>query len=268
MPAFFFLTRPVDGMARIARLRVYPVKGLDGIDRESGRIDEWGTLDLDRRYVLLDEAGDPINGKRTATIHSIDASFDPEDHRLTVETPAEGPETVTLADAAGRERAGEYFEAVFDRPVRVEPAEPPAVDRPGMGPAVISTATLETIADWFDLGVENVRRRLRANVEIAGVPAFWEDRFVGPDAPSFTIDGVRLDGVTPCGRCVVPTRDPDTGAPIDDFQERFVERREATFPEWADERAFDHSYTAMILTEIPAADRSASIAVGDPVAIT
>lgn len=49
-----------------------------------------------------------------------------------------------------------------------------------MGPSVVSTATVETIASWFDgTRVESPRRRFRANFEISGVPAFWEDRLVG-----------------------------------------------------------------------------------------
>ncbi|MDZ7700759.1 MAG: hypothetical protein U5J98_01120 [Halobacteriales archaeon] len=95
-------------------------------------------------------------------------------------------------------------------------AERGFADRPESGPSVVSTATLESVASWFDtLNVEDVRRRLRANVEVAGVPAFWEDRFVGAGAPAFVIDGpdgdVRVEGVEPCGRCVVPDAGPRHG---------------------------------------------------------
>jgi uncharacterized protein YcbX len=133
---------------------------------------------------------------------------------------------------------------------------------------VISTATLRTIAGWFDgMTVEGARRRLRANVEVAGVEPFWEDRFVGEDAPAFEIGDVRLEGVTPCGRCVVPERDPDTGEPIPEFRERFVRKREATFPDRADPDAFDHYYTTMIITRVPERDRGDSLGVGDPVEV-
>jgi len=140
------------------------------------------------------------------------------------------------------------------------------VDRREMGPSVVSTATLEAVASWFEeMTVEDARRRLRANVEISGVPAFWEDRFVGEDAPGFEVGVVPLEGVTPCGRCVVPQRDPDTGEPIEEFQKRFVTRRRETFPEWADTDAFDHFYSLMVITRVPESDRNRSIAVGDPV---
>jgi uncharacterized protein YcbX len=75
-----------------------------------------------------------------------------------------------------------------------------------------------------------VRRRLRANVEVLGVPAFWEDRFVGERAPSFEAGGIHFDGVTPCGRCVVPSRDPNTGEDKESFRKTFIENRRETFP--------------------------------------
>ena len=50
-------------------------------------------------------------------------------------------------------------------------------DTASPGPTIISTATLEAIASWYpDLDIEDVRLRFRANIEIDGVPAFWEDR--------------------------------------------------------------------------------------------
>jgi uncharacterized protein YcbX len=131
---------------------------------------------------------------------------------------------------------------------------------------VISTATVEAVASWFDdLTVESARRRMRANVEVAGVPAFWEDRFVGADAPAFVAGDVRFEGVEPCARCVVPTRDPETGEPLPELRERFLERREATFPPWADPDAFEHYYTLMLIAAVPESDRGGTLRVGDAV---
>ena len=137
-----------------------------------------------------------------------------------------------------------------------------------MGPSVVSTATLEAVASWFDdLSVGSVRRRLRANVEVSGVPAFWEDRFVGDDAPGFAVGGVRFEGLTPCGRCVVPSRDPDTGEALPEFRERFVEKRRETFPGFADPAAFDHLFAVMILARVPGAPGRPTLRVGDPVEV-
>jgi uncharacterized protein YcbX len=65
----------------------------------------------------------------------------------------------------------------------------------------------------------------------------------------------------------VPARDPDTGHPLEEFQQRFVEKREGTFPEWADREAFDHFYTLMLIARVPEADRGETLRVGDPVEV-
>jgi len=254
-------------MARLERLRIYPVKGLDGIDVDAVDVREGGTLDADREFALLDGDGDPINGKRTAAVHDLRTGFDPTSGELTVE--ARAGETTRFVLPGGRDRAASWFGDFFGRDLTLErDAERGFVDRPDMGPSVLSTATLEAVASWFDgLTVDGVRRRLRANIEVSGVPAFWEDRFVGDDAPGFEVGNVRFEGVTPCGRCVVPSRDPDTGEALAGFRERFVERREETFPAFADADAFDHLYSVMILTRVPEASHRPTLRVGDDVRI-
>ena len=256
-------------MAQIERLRVYPVKGLDGIDLEAASVLEGGTLQYDREFALFDADGEVVNGKRTDRVHELRTDFEPETATLAVETPAGERLRFDLEDPTERERAESWFGDFFDLNVSLERDRSLGfVDRRKMGPSVISTATLEEVASWFDgLTVDGARRRLRANVEISGVEPFWEDRFVGADAAAFEADGVRFEGVTPCGRCVVPQRDPDTGEPIAEFRQRFVEKREETFPEWADPDAFDHYYTLMIISRIPEADRGATLAVGDSVSV-
>jgi uncharacterized protein YcbX len=256
-------------MAHLDRLTVYPVKALDGVDIDAARILDGGTLAHDREFALFDESGDVVNGKRTARVHDLDTDFDPETATLTVEAPGDDRQAFDLASAADRERAAAWFSDFFDVSVTLErDTELGYVDRRDLGPSVVSTATLETVASWFDdLTVDNVRRRLRANVEVGGVDPFWEDRFLGPDAPAFAVDGVRFEGAKPCGRCVVPERDPETGDPLPEFRERFVDRRRETFPEFADEAAFDHFYAVMVITNVPEASRGEVLEVGDDVAV-
>jgi uncharacterized protein YcbX len=255
-------------MARLERLRTYPVKGLDGVDVDTAAVRASGTLSGDREFALLDADGDPLNGKRTASVHELTTTFDPESGRLTVD-PSAG-EAVEFALPADRGRASAWFSDFFGTEFTLERNDERGfVDRPGMGPSVVSTATLEAIASWFDsLTVGSVRRRLRANVEVSGVPAFWEDRFVGADAPEFAIGGVRFEGITPCGRCVVPSRDPDTGEALEGFREEFIGKRRDTFPEFADPEAFDHYFAVMILARVPAAADRPTLEVGDRVELS
>ncbi len=254
-------------MAHVERLRVYPVKALEGTDVEAARVRPGGTLAGDRAYALFDGDREVINGKRTGRVNDLSAAYDLESGRITVETRAGERREFDLD--ADRDRAMAWFGEFFDEDVHIaHDTETGYVDRQRMGPSVISTATLETVASWFDgMTVESARRRLRANIEVGDVPAFWEDRFVGEDAPAFVAGDVRIEGVTPCGRCIVPARDPDTGDPLPEFQERFVAKREETFPGWADPAAFDHYYTLMLIARVPEADRGETIQVGDPVEV-
>ena len=256
-------------MASISRLTVYPVKGLDGVSIDSSEFTAGGTLAMDRSYALFDDDGNVLNGKRTAKVHHLRTAFDPETASLRVRTRDGSSQQFDLAEVDGRESAAAWFSEFFDETLTVvQKTDTAFVDRPAMGPSVVSTATIRTIASWFqEMTVEGARRRLRANVEISGVPPFWEDRFVGSGKPAFEAGGVRFEGITPCGRCIVPERDPDTGERIQKFREQFVTEREKRFPEWASEEAFDQYYCAMILTRIPEADRNRRISVGDSVSV-
>jgi len=268
-------------VSRLDRVQIYPVKGLDATDVDSSEVLDGGTLAGDREFALFDAAavsesddidGNPhdngvFNAKHSDRFHELDTAYDPETAALTVETADGERREFDLDDE--RAAAGGWFSEFFDADLTLR-RDPSLgfVDRRGMGPSVISTATLEAVASWFDdLTVEGARRRLRANLEVSGVPAFWEDRFVGDDAPAFEVGGVRIEGVTPCARCVVPERDPETGEPTPAFRQRFVEKREETFPDWADEAAFDHFYTLMLIARVPEEHRGATLRVGDPVEI-
>jgi uncharacterized protein YcbX len=258
-------------MAHVAALRVYPVKGLDGEPVDETALRPGGTLAHDRAFALVDpDSGDPLNAKDLPALHEFATAYDRATRTLTVAPPAGDRREFDLGDDDDRAAAGDWFGERLDAAVALERDDDTGfVDRPSMGPSVVSTATLEAVASWFDdLTVDGARRRLRANVEVGGVPAFWEDRFVGADAPDFTAGGVRFEGVTPCNRCVVPSRDPDTGDPLPAFRETFLAERERSFPEWADWEAFDHYYAAMILARAPEVTGGETLAVGDDVAVS
>ncbi len=139
------------------------------------------------------------------------------------------------------------------------------------GPTVISTETLQTVASWFPgLSLDEVRRRFRANLEVAGAEVpFWEDRLYGPVGAviPFRIGGVRFGGCNPCRRCVVPTRDPRSGRADAGFIERFRQMRAATLPPWAERSRFDHHYRLAVNTIVLDVGSTGAIAVGDPVAL-
>ncbi|MCU0547170.1 MAG: MOSC domain-containing protein [Oscillatoriaceae cyanobacterium Prado104] len=109
------------------------------------------------------------------------------------------------------------------------------------GPTIISTSTLEAIASWYPgLDLEEIRLRFRSNIEISGVPAFWEDRLfaAAQEIVNFQIGNVQFMGINPCQRCVVITRDSQTGEAYPNFQKTFVAQRRTTLPAWVDRSRF------------------------------
>lgn len=270
----------------LERITVHPVKSLDPETRESARLAERGALVGDREYAIVDapseeshdpEAasvsgnGDYVNGKRTAAVHRLRSSFDPDARTLALRVQGEDEDRTFDLDADRGELNG-WLSDYFDRPVSVrrEPAGGYPDDREASGPTVISTGTLREVASWFpDVDVAEMRRRFRASLEIGGVPPFWEDRLYADrgEVVAFEIGGVRFEGVRPCARCVVPTRDPDTGEETPGFRETFLEKREETLPEWADSERLDHYYQLMVNTRVPESEWGAELSVGDEVRV-
>ncbi|MFC6991787.1 MOSC domain-containing protein [Haladaptatus sp. GCM10025707] len=263
---------------RLDRLTVYPIKSLDGIDCEAATLVENGGLEHDRQYAIVDEAGHFVNGKRTASIHRLRLSMDLETNRATIRRHGSDQTTARAAVNAvtghlddHRDRFESWLSAYFERPVALEKQAAGGFpdDTEASGPTVISTETLFSIASWYDLPVENVRRRFRANLELGSCPAFWEDHLYGPPGSEcpFEIGDVAFAGTNPCQRCVVPTRDPDTGESTPDFRKTFVNRREASLPDWANREQFDHFFRVMVNTTVPETEWGKQLSAGDTVSL-
>jgi|AntRauTorcE11897_2_1112592.scaffolds.fasta_scaffold00010_27 uncharacterized protein YcbX len=282
-------------MARIADLVAYPLKSNDGVILDRAAIGPAGALRGDRTYALVEAGVDPheasvgegggyVNGKREPAVHGLRASYElagPTDATptaVTLSRPAR-PETGAAADErrfalpedgdALAAWVGEYLGYAVDL-VR-EPDGGLPDDRAAPGPTVVSRATLEVVAGWFGAVADatEMRRRLRPNVVLDDCPAFWEDRLFADhgEAVRFTAGDAELLGVNPCQRCVVPSRDPDTGDEIEGFRETFIKNRRATIPDWTESDRFDHDFRLMVNTLVPEAQWGSTLAVGDRVTI-
>lgn len=249
---------------RLARISVYPIKSLDAFKPERVTITPAGPIEGDRRYAMVDSEGEYVNGKRTPKVHQPRASYDDPDR---VELSTSESDATEFDLTADRGELAERLSGHFGYPVELIRDDSGMPDDTDLaGPTVISTATIEEVASWFDLGTESVRRRFRANLEVEGVPAFWEDRLFSDHGRvvDFSVGGVRLAGVNPCQRCVVPSRDPDTGEELEGFRDRFIEKRRETMPEWTDSNRFDHLFRLMVNTRV---SESGEIEVGDSVEV-
>lgn len=258
----------------VDRLTIYPIKSLDGWSVDSVSLVDNGGLSGDREFALFDSEDNYVNGKREQQIHPIRAEYDGGGtgiNAVSLATDESGPHQFTVDELENGE-AVDWLSDHVGYPVSIARDQAGGFpdDTTASGPTVISTATIETVASWFDgISVESMRRRLRPNIELGGVPPFWEDHLFADRSHhvAFTLGDVSLRGVNPCQRCVVPSRDPDTGEEYDDFQSTFIEKRAETLPEWSGGDWFDHYFRLMVNTMVPESEWGKQIAVGDAVAV-
>ena len=255
---------------RLARIVVYPIKSLDGICVSEARVLPSGALEHDRRFAICDASGRFVNGKRTPAVHRLETYCDPVARTVRFRKK-DGGAAVEFHIDGDRPELQSWLSEFFGMRVTLEENADGGFpdDTVLPGPTVISTATLETVAMWFDgMSVDEARLRFRANLEISGSEPFWEDRlFRGEgDAVRFSIGAARFEGMNPCARCVVPTRSTETGDRDYSFQKVFVANRRRALPAWADRDRFDHYFRLAVNTrrspaEPPDAERT--IRVGD-----
>lgn len=255
-------------MPRLARINIYPVKSLDGQAVDETALLPSGGLQHDRRFAILDRAGDVVNGKRTPALHRLRSHFDPASGQLTLSVDGQSHKFDTAGDR--RELTAWLTDFLGQELSIVENTIggfPDDVEFPG--PTVISTATLAEVASWFDgLSVEETRDRFRANLEIDADEPFWEDRLLaeGTGVVRFQVGGAELVGTNPCARCPVPTRNPYTGESMPHFGGIFARRRQESLPPWAPASRFDHFYRLAVNTR-PVHGGPCVLRVGDEVRI-
>lgn len=256
-------------VAKIAKISIYPIKSLDGLSRDRASVITPGTLEFDRRWAMVDRQGKYINGKRNANVHQLRCHFDLAIPAVTLYREGDS-QAVQFHLATQTEAMNQWLSEFFQQPVFLQekPEGGFPDDTDAYGPTVISTATLETVASWFPgLSVESARSRFRANLEIGNVPPFWEDQLFSETGGNFQIGSVAFQGINPCQRCVVPTRDPYTGEAYPHFQRIFTQQRQATLPSWTTLSRFNHFYRLSINTRIFPSQIGNVISVGDQVTI-
>lgn len=257
-------------MWTLKRIWIYPIKSLPGVEVSESVVTPQGNLQHDREFALVDETGRFMNAKRTADIHRIRARFDLTQWSVSLHSEDHGSPVAFDLDRDAVSM-GDWFSDFFRTRLTVIRQSQGGFpdDTEASGPTVISTATLQSVADWFrGLDVPEVRRRFRANLELSGDDPFSEDALfaeAGALVP-FRIGAARLFGSNPCQRCAVPTRDTATGEVWPGFQREFASRRQATLPGWANASRFNHFYRLSVNTVVRSAEPQA-IQVGDVVGL-
>ena len=241
-------------MARLAKIMVFPIKALEGIELESCALTQAGALENDRRFALKDEKSRYVNGKRHPVVNQIRAEFDLQQQTITLGVEG-AAERQTFELREGNRQLESWFSGFFGFDVQlVEDDElgfPDDSQRPG--PTIISTASLIEVCSWFpDLSLEEARRRFRANLELSDCPAFWEDQLnsVADQGIAFKLGGVAFEGLKHSVRCPVPTQDTKSGEVMAEFQKVFMQKRKETLPRWVNAESFNHYYRIAINTRV------------------
>jgi len=280
-------------MPTLDRITLYPVKSLDGVDVDEARVRPSGALEHDRRWRLVDMEGRVVNAKRTAAFHPIRAEFDLANRLVSLSRWADPPhvaaETFSLVPGPGGP-CGWLSDALGIGVLLEERADGGFPDdRDAPGPTLVSTASLAEVARWFGFDLAESRRRFRANLEIGGCDAFWEDALASPKRPrlapsladlpgdipadpyaalpppeprEFSIGDVRFRATNVCRRCVVPTRDSRTGAVTAHLRDAFEARRGRGLPPDVDASGWNHLYRLAVNTACLGAG---PLAIGDSI---
>jgi uncharacterized protein len=230
----------------VSRVRVYPVKSLAGLDVARAAVEPWG-LRADRRWMVVDAAGDVITARERHALLSVRAMPDDEGGltleadgapSLHVDAPdglADVPVGISRLDratSAGPE-ADQWLSGVLGEVVRLvwldDPRRRPLSPAHGgadgdplsladAGPLLLtSTASLQRLDSWV---LEEAQRRGEPDPAPLDMLRFRPNVVISGDLVPFVEDtwrSVRIGDVTyrfaeHCDRCVMTTIDPATTA--------------------------------------------------------
>jgi uncharacterized protein YcbX len=207
--------------ARVTRLQTTPIKGIRVRDVSEITLTRFGAVG-DRRFFLVDERDRRVNGKLVGILQAVTAEYAeasgalslelPSGQRVsgTVEVDTDGEPVAYGEFRSGRLVHGPWAQALSElsgRALRLVMTES-AVDRGLKGAiSLVSDGSLRRLAEQADTDSID-SRRFRMLIEVDGVSPHAEDDWVGREARVGEAT-VRFEGHV--GRCVVTSRDPDTG---------------------------------------------------------
>ncbi|MDJ0600145.1 MAG: MOSC N-terminal beta barrel domain-containing protein [Crocosphaera sp.] len=255
----------------LEKIIIYPIKSLDGVSISQATLLKSGALKYDRQWAIFDNSQKLINGKSNNKIYHLRATYNDTLTQVTLSNKENHlRQTFNLQGEIKEVELflSEYFGCFVNLKENSITGFPDQTK--ASGPTIISQATLETIAQWFPhLTVEEIRRRFRANLEINRVPAFWEDQLFGNknQGVDFHIGEVNFQGIKPCQRCIVPTKDSYTGEITKNFKEQFIIKRKETLPSWVNSSQFNHFYRVSVYTKVTNLQQETPLTVGDEVKI-
>ena len=209
-------------MATVSRLSVTPVKGLALHHPDRIRVERDG-IPGNREFFLVDARGSLFNASKHGPMMRIRAEYDPDAERLALRFP-DGrvvEDAVRHEDAAptnfwGRPVAGHLVDGPFAEALSAYVGRQVQLVRADLvGGAfdvevltLLSTASVDELAR--QAGLERLDgRRFRMVAELDACEPHEEDSW---SQPRFSIGSAGIRVGAPVPRCVITTKDPDTGA--------------------------------------------------------
>jgi len=208
----------------VVRISIAPVKSLHLVHPEEIELTRAGVVG-DRRFWLSDADGRLANGKRFPQLMQIRPEWDEAERRLTFALPngeridgvvelGAPVETTLYRTPHPSRRVGGPWEAAISElagePLTLLWSERGAVDRGndrGGWATIVSRASLERLGAEAGSAAPD-GRQFRMLFEIDGVRAHEEDEWIGAHVQVGEAVVAPLGDV---GRCVVTTKNPDTG---------------------------------------------------------
>lgn len=256
---------------KVSRIRIYPVKSLDPVEVQEATIGI-RSLKHDRAFAMLASDGRFVNGKRTGQVYQLQASYDIPNQLISL-TPRKGGVTQTFELREGNPLLNNFLSDFFEVNLSVlHRTRGELMDIPGASSVtIVSENSLVSLQQKLeDFSIENLRLRFRSNIELSGIPAFWEEQlFQRPGmGMSFRVGEVEMIGISPRARCNVPPRHPLTGETNKDFVKNMIERRNNSLPKDSTLPLFGrNTYYLTVNTYLPESEEGKMIRVGDRVEI-
>ena len=209
----------------VARISIAPVKSLHLVHPDEIELTRAGVVG-DRRFWLRDGDGRLANGKRYPQLMQIRPEWDEATRRLAfalpggervdgVVEPGEPVDAVLYGNShASRRVPGPWQDAISDlagEPLTLLWSERGAVDRGawlGGWASIVSRASLERLRVEAGEAEPPDGRQFRMLFEIDGVEAHEEDEWIGRRV---RVGEALVAPIGDIGRCVVTTKNPDTG---------------------------------------------------------
>ncbi len=256
--------------AVVSKLFIYPVKSLDPVELTEAEIGIH-SLKHDRSFAMMGDDGRYINGKRTGRVNQLKASYDLEQGLIHL-TPRDKEQVETFELSTDNKDLNDYLEDFFDLKLHlIQSAKGELLDVPYRSSVTtISEATYQSLLqDFPHHNIEDLRLRFRANIEIKGVDAYWEEQLIKAPGTGiqYTIGDINMIGMTPRARCNVPPRNPMTGETDKTFIKVMMQSRENNLSADSALPNFGNTYHLSVDTYVPPTEAGKIIKVGDQVAI-